>query len=149
MRSQDPFLHPAVGKVIKAVWYEGTSRKPALASRFGHRHKSSLEGHDEKEVPEAMVTVAATAVRTQIVCTLLTYAIVRLRPLLLTVLTSHWRARYIGLISPLVHSESCICGTAIYWEVSMLRIAVSTIGFCQPFIRLSRSSHIHFLVYCA
>jgi hypothetical protein len=67
MRSQDPFLHPAVSKVIKAVWYEGTSRKPALASRFGQRYKCSLEGHDEKEVPGAMVTVAATAVRNQIV----------------------------------------------------------------------------------
>jgi Domain of unknown function (DUF6532) len=65
MRSQDPFLHPAVGKVIKAVWYEGTSRKPALASRFSDRYKCSLEGHDEKEVPGAMVTVAATAVRTR------------------------------------------------------------------------------------
>lgn len=64
MKSQDPFLHPAVGKVIKAVWYEGTARKPALASRFGNRHKCGIEGRDEKEVPEAMVTIAATAVRT-------------------------------------------------------------------------------------
>ena len=59
-------MHPAVGKVIKAVWYEGSSRKPALASRFNDRHESSIEGCDEKEVPEAMVTVAATVVCTQI-----------------------------------------------------------------------------------
>jgi hypothetical protein len=62
MRSQDPFLHPAVGKVIKAVWYEGTSRKPALASRFSSRHQNGVEEYNEQEVPEAMVTVAATAV---------------------------------------------------------------------------------------
>ena len=61
MKSQDPFLHPAVGKVLKAVWYEGSSRKPALASRFGDR--CNVVGYEEKEVPEAMVTIAATAVR--------------------------------------------------------------------------------------
>jgi hypothetical protein len=75
MRSQDPFLHPAVSKVIKAVWYEGTSRKPALASRFGNRY----QGCDETEVPEAMVTVAATAVSTCAVYLLfITYAIVQI-----------------------------------------------------------------------
>jgi hypothetical protein len=67
MRSQDPFLHPAVGKVIKAVWYEGSSRKPALASRFNNRYQCSIEGCNEKEIPEAMVTVAATAVCMQII----------------------------------------------------------------------------------
>ena len=66
MRSRDPFLHPAVSKVIKAVWYEGTSRKPALASRFSNRYQCSTEEYDEKEVPEAMVTIAATAVCTQV-----------------------------------------------------------------------------------
>ena len=62
MQSQHPFLHPAVGKVIKAVWYEGSSRKPALASRFNDRYRHGTEGQNEKEVPEAMVTIAATVV---------------------------------------------------------------------------------------
>src|SRR5712672_712743 len=66
MRSQDPFLHPAVSKVIKAVWYEGSSRKPTLASRFSNRYQCSIEGSNEKEVPEAMVTVVATVVCIQI-----------------------------------------------------------------------------------
>jgi len=61
MKSQDPFLHPAVGKVLKAVWYEGSSQKPALASRFGNR--CSVVGYKGKVVPEAMVTIAATVVR--------------------------------------------------------------------------------------
>jgi len=67
MRYQDPFLHPAISKVIKAMWYEGTSRKPALASRFNNKYQCSIEGCDEKEVPEAMVAVVATAVCTQII----------------------------------------------------------------------------------
>src|SRR5712675_1569996 len=66
MRSQDPFLHPAVSKVIKAVWYEGSSCKPTLASRFSNRYQCSIEGSNEKEVPEAMVTVVATVVCIQI-----------------------------------------------------------------------------------
>ena len=139
MKSSDPFLHPAVGKVIKAVWYEGTTRKAALASRFGNRYQCSIEGYNEKEVPEAMVTVAATAVCAQIVYLLfsfLRYSIIRLRPLLLIVLISHWQAKYLGLISLLVYSKSCIPGIANYWKVSVLKTAVFIIKFYQPFIML-------------
>jgi hypothetical protein len=115
MRSHDPFLHPAIGKVIKLVWYEGTTYRPVLVSHFGDRYQCSIEGCNEKEVPEAMVTVVATAVRTQFFYLLFTtYAIIRLRPRLLIVLTSHQLARYRGLISLPVHLGSCITGTAIY-----------------------------------
>jgi hypothetical protein len=55
----EPFLNPAFIEVLKASFF---LRPMSVGSRIINQCTSSLEGHDERELPIAIVALAATGV---------------------------------------------------------------------------------------